>query len=108
MAVKKGDILDEKKNYEQSCGIVVEVLNGGAGFQNMVCCGYDLGENDLVGSFKDSSGRIEGKTIKKGAVIDENKNYPNSCGLIVEVLAGGAGFKEISCCGNTLTEKDVV
>jgi hypothetical protein len=108
MTLKKGDIIDERKNYEKSCGIVVEVLNGGGGFTNMICCGYDLGENDLVESFSDEGNRAEGKVIKKGVVIDENKNHPNSCGLIVEVNAGGAGFKEISCCGNTLTEEDLV
>jgi hypothetical protein len=108
MALKKGDIIDERKNYEKSCGIAVEVLNGGGGFSNMSCCGYDLGENDQVENFEDDGTRAEGKTIKKGVVIDENKQYPNSCGLIVEVLAGGAGFQEIVCCGNTLTENDIV
>lgn len=73
----------------------------------MVCCGYDLGERDLVEGFDQSIQRAEGKTIKPGAVIDESKNHPNSCGLIVEVLGGGAGFKEIVCCGNVLTENDV-
>ncbi len=107
MALKKGDIIDEKKNYEKSCGIAVKVVKGGAGFQNMICCGYDLGEEDLVTSYDSEKQRVEGKKIKKGVVIDENKNHPNSCGLIVEVLGGGAGFKEITCCGNTLTEKDI-
>ncbi len=108
MALKKNDIIDERKKYEKSCGIVVEVLNGGAGFTNMICCGYDLGEDDLVENYTDKGDRAEGKLIKKGTIIDENKNYPNSCGLIVEVKAGGAGFKEITCCGNTLAEKDIV
>jgi len=107
MALKKGDIIDEKKNYEQSCGLAVKVVNGGAGFQNMICCGYDLGEDDAVKTYDNKKQRVEGKKIKKGVIIDENKHYPNSCGLIVEVLGGGAGFKEIACCGNTLTEKDI-
>jgi hypothetical protein len=108
MPLKKGDIIDERKNYEKSCGIAIAVLNGGGGYSNMECCGYDLGDNDLVKSFSDDGTRAEGKNIKKGVVIDENKHHPNSCGLIAEVLAGGAGFKEIVCCGNTLTEKDIV
>ena len=108
MALEKGNIIDERKKYDKSCGMVVEVLNGGAGYQNLSCCGYDLGEDDLVKSYEDKGDRAEGKVIKKGTVIDENKNHPNSCGLIVEVKAGGGGFKEIVCCGNTLTDKDVV
>jgi hypothetical protein len=107
MALRKGDIIDEKKNYEQSCGIVLKVTSGGAGFQNMVCCGYDLGERDLVEGYDASLQRAEGKTLKPGAVIDESLKHPNSCGLVAEVLGGGAGFKEIVCCGNVLTENDV-
>ena len=107
MALKKGDIIDEKKNYEKSCGIAVKVLSGGGGFQNMMCCGYNLGGKDVVKVFDPSIKRMEGKVVKKGVVIDESKNNPKSCGLVVEVLGGGAGFKEIVCCGNVLTEKDV-
>ncbi len=107
MALKKGDIIDEKKSYEKSCGIAIKVLEGGAGFQNMVCCGYDLGEREIVKKFNKNIQRAQGKIVRPGAIIDEKINNPNSCGLVVEVLGGGAGFKHIICCGNVLTENDV-
>ncbi len=108
MSLTKGDMIDERKNYEQSCGIVVRVTEGGGGFEKMVCCGYDLDERDLADSYDKSKERFEGKIVKKGAVIDESKNHPDSCGLKMEVLAGGAGFKHVVCCGNVLTENDIV
>lgn len=46
--------------------------------------------------------------LKKGDIIDEYKRFPESCGLVVKVLAGGEGFQKILCCGNELTEADVV
>ncbi|MFQ5815767.1 MAG: hypothetical protein ACE5G7_04645 [Candidatus Hydrothermarchaeaceae archaeon] len=107
MALKTGDIIDERKNHEQSCGIVAKILSGGAGFEKLVCCGNKLGEGDVVSSYSDS-GRMEGEIIKKGAIIDEKKNHTDSCGFRVKVLGGGAGFKEIVCCGNVLTEQDVI
>ena len=36
-------------------------------------------------------------------ILDENKLYPDSCGLRVMILEGGAGFREIICCGHSLT-----
>ncbi len=108
MTLKAGDILDEKKNNGQSCGLAVKILKGGAGFQKLVCCGGELTEEHKVSKYATGSGRVEGKAVKKGVIIDERKNHPNSCGLRVEVLGGGAGFKEIVCCGNVLTEKDVI
>ncbi len=108
MALKAGDIIDERKNHGQSCGIAVKVLTGGGGYQKLVCCGNEMGEGDVVNNISNSPGRVEGAMVKKGAIISEKKNHPNSCGLSVRVLAGGAGFKEIQCCGNVLTEKDVV
>jgi hypothetical protein len=107
MALKEGDIIDEKKNYEQSCGIGIKVVSGGGGFEKMECCGFDLDERDLVDSFDESKDRFEGNVVKKGAIIDESKNHPDSCGLVLEVLGGGAGYKHIVCCGNVLTENDV-
>ena len=107
MTLKPDDMIDERKNYKESCGLVVKVTKGGAGFQNLKCCGYTLGEEDKVTEIADTGNRPEGPKIKKGTIIDENKNYPNSCGLVMEVLAGGAGFQEINCCGNKLTEKDI-
>ena len=107
MGVKPGDIIDEKKNYEQSCGFVATVTEGGAGFEKVLCCGYDLDERDLTEAWDESIDRFEGNVIKSGVIIDESKNHPNSCGLKMQVLAGGAGFKHVVCCGNVLTENDI-
>jgi hypothetical protein len=46
--------------------------------------------------------------LKKGDIIDEYKRYPESCGLVVKVMAGGEGFSKIVCCGHDLTAEDVV
>ncbi len=46
--------------------------------------------------------------LKKGDIIDEHKNHPDSCGLMIKVMAGGEGFEKIVCCGHELTEEDVM
>ena len=46
--------------------------------------------------------------LKKGDIIDEQKRYPDSCGLVVKVMNGGEGFEKIRCCGHELNEEDVV
>ena len=46
--------------------------------------------------------------LKKGDIIDEYKRFPESCGLVVKVLAGGKGFRKIVCCGHELTDEDLV
>jgi hypothetical protein len=46
--------------------------------------------------------------LKKGDIIDEYKRFPESCGLVVKVLAGGKGFRKIVCCGHELTDVDLV
>jgi hypothetical protein len=46
--------------------------------------------------------------LKKGDIIDEYKRYPDSCGLVVKVMAGGEGLEKIVCCGHELTADDVV
>jgi hypothetical protein len=46
--------------------------------------------------------------VKKGDIIDEYKRFPDSCGLVVKVMAGGEGFRKIVCCGHELSEEDVV
>lgn len=74
MTVKPNDIIDERKNNEKSCGMVVKVIEGGAGFQNMKCCGYTMGENDLVTEFTNKNDRPEAQKVKKGTIIDEGKN----------------------------------
>ena len=58
MGVKPGDIIDEKKNYEQSCGFVATVTEGGAGFEKVLCCGYDLDERDLTEALDESIDRF--------------------------------------------------
>jgi hypothetical protein len=37
-----GCVLDEKRLHPGSCGLRVMVLDGGAGFQEIVCCGHSL------------------------------------------------------------------
>ena len=36
-------------------------------------------------------------------ILDEKKLYPDSCGLRVMIMDGGQGFREIVCCGHSLT-----
>jgi hypothetical protein len=46
--------------------------------------------------------------LKKGDILDEYKRYPDSCGLLLKVMAGGEGLEKIVCCGHDLTAEDVV
>jgi len=107
MAVKKGDWIDEAKNHEgESCAVLIEVLEGGAGLEKVICCGYELTDQDVVSDPK-ATGRAQGKAAP--FIIDESKNNPNSCGLKIRVVDGGAGFDKVYCCGNELTpERDAV
>ena len=45
--------------------------------------------------------------LTKGDILDEHKNHPQSCGLMIKVMAGGEGFEKVVCCGHDLTEADV-
>jgi len=100
--IKKGDILDEHKRHPHSCGLVVKVMGGGEGFEKLVCCEHELTEEDLVVEVARGSGRKKG-TLPPAVILDEKKLYPDSCGLRVMIMDGGAGFKEIRCCGHSLT-----
>lgn len=102
MALKKGDILDEHKRHPHSCGLVIKVMGGGEGFESLVCCDHELTEDDLVSENFPKRGRTKG-TLPPAVILDEKKLYPDSCGLRVMVIDGGAGFKEIRCCGHVLT-----
>ncbi|RMH08380.1 MAG: hypothetical protein D6704_03145 [Nitrospirae bacterium] len=102
MPLKKGDILDEHKRHPQSCGLLVKVMAGGEGFEKIVCCDSELTEDDRVPTVVRSKGRKRGY-LPPAVVLDEKKLYPNSCGLRVMIMDGGAGFKEIICCGHSLT-----
>lgn len=102
MAVKKGDILDERKRHPDSCGLVVKIMGGGEGFEKVVCCGHDLTEADVVAQTGSPLGRKKGE-LPLAVILDEKKLYPHSCGLRVMIMDGGAGFKEIRCCGHSLT-----
>jgi hypothetical protein len=106
MGVKKGDILDERKRYPDSCGLVVKLTGGGAGFQRIRCCGHDLTEADLVPDVLESRGRKKG-ALMPGAMLEEKRQFADSCGLRVMVLDGGAGFEGIDCCGHTITSAAV-
>lgn len=102
MAVKKGDLIDEQKRHPHSCGLVVKVMGGGEGFEKIVCCDHELTEEDVVSEMGPRTGRKKG-ALPPAVILDEKKLYPDSCGLRVMVIDGGAGFKEIRCCGHTLT-----
>jgi hypothetical protein len=102
MAVKKGDLIDEHKRYPDSCGLIIKVLGGGAGFEKVICCGHELTEEDIVPEVGSSMGRKKGY-LPVSVILDEKKLYPDSCGLRVMIIDGGAGFTEIRCCGHSLT-----
>ncbi len=106
MALKKGDILDERKRFPDSCGLVVKIMGGGDGFQRIVCCGHELTEADLVSDILPSKGRRKGK-LHPAAMLEEKRQFPNSCGLRVMILDGGAGFEGVQCCGHTITVRAV-
>jgi len=102
VALKKGDLIDERKRHPDSCGLVVKVMGGGEGFEKIICCGHELTEADVVSVIGGSKGRKRGQ-LPAAVVLDEKKLYPDSCGLRVMIMDGGAGFKEIRCCGHSLT-----
>jgi hypothetical protein len=102
MGVKKGDLIDERKRHPDSCGLVVKVMGGGEGFEKVICCDHELTEADVVSEMGSSKGRKRGQ-LPAAVVLDENTLYPGSCGLRVMIMDGGAGFKEIRCCGHALT-----
>jgi hypothetical protein len=102
MAVKKGDIIDERKRHPESCGLVVKIMGGGEGFEKILCCDHELTEEDVVTQVGSPLGRKRGE-LPIAVIIDERKLYPDSCGLRVMVMDGGAGFREIRCCGHSLT-----
>lgn len=102
MSVNKGDLIDEAKRFDESCRLLAEIVEGGGGFEKIVCCGNDLTAVDVVDPAPEVE-RFASEEIGPGLVIDEEKNYPGSCGLKVKVIGGGAGLTAIHCCGNTLT-----
>jgi hypothetical protein len=109
MSIQKGDIIDESAKSLDSCRLAVKVLEGGGGFASINCCGLELTEAGTAAEVDLSIDRFPGERAKPGVVIDESKNYPNACGLRVEILGGGGGLKSISCCGNELTvEADAI
>ncbi|MBM4123930.1 MAG: hypothetical protein FJ246_03090 [Nitrospira sp.] len=102
MALKKGDILDERKRHPDSCGLVVKVMGGGEGFEKVLCCDHELTAEDIVTQIGSPLGRKKGE-MPVAVILDEKLLYPTSCGLRVMIMDGGAGFKEIRCCGHSLT-----
>jgi hypothetical protein len=104
VGVKKGDLIDEQKRHKDGCGLVVKIMGGGAGFQKIICCGHELTEADLVPDVTSSVGRKKGHT-PIGIVLDEKKQHPDSCGLRLMIIDGGAGLQDIICCGHHLTLK---
>jgi len=63
MALKKGDIIDERKRFPDSCGLVLKVLSGGEGFEKILCCGHELTLEDVVPSFNQERGRRAGGLV---------------------------------------------
>jgi hypothetical protein len=106
MALKKGDIIDERKRYPDSCGLIVKVMGGGEGFEKIMCCGHELTEEDVVPAIGTLLGRRKGN-LPLGFVLNESKLYPGSCGLRMMIVDGGAGFAEIRCCGHALTRSSL-
>lgn len=106
MSLKKGDLIDEHKRHPHSCGLVVKIMGGGAGFEKIVCCDHELTDEDRVSEMGRPTGRKRG-VLPIAVVIDEKILYPDSCGLRVMIMDGGAGFKEIRCCGHSLTTSAV-
>ena len=102
MGVKKGDLIDERKRHPESCGLVVKVMAGGEGFEKIVCCDHELTVDDVVPALAVSKGRKRGQ-MPAAIVLDEKKLHPDSCGLRVMIMEGGAGFKESRWCGHSLT-----
>jgi hypothetical protein len=106
MGLKKGDIIDERKHHPDSCGLVIKVMGGGDGFEKVLCCQHELTEADKVSEMGASLGRRKG-TLPPAVILDEKKLYPDSCGLRVMIMDGGAGFKEIRCCGHSLSMSSI-
>lgn len=106
MALKKGDIIDERKRFPDSCGLVVKVMGGGEGFEKILCCEHELTEADVVADVSASFGRKKG-TLPPAVILDEKKLYPDSCGLRIMIMDGGAGFKEVRCCGHAFSLSSV-
>jgi hypothetical protein len=100
MALKKGDIIDERKRHPDSCGLVLKVMSGGEGFEKVRCCGHDLTLADVIPSFNHERGRRTGH-LAVGMTLDEKKVASHSCGLRLMVMAGGQGFQEVVCCGHS-------
>lgn len=101
MSLKKGDIIDEHKHHPDSCGFLIKVMGGGEGFQKIICCDHELTKEDITPVLEQSKGRKRGN-LPVGVILDEKKLHPDSCGLRVMIMDGGAGFKEIICCGHSL------
>jgi len=102
VALRKGDFIDERKRHPQSCGLLIKVMGGGEGFEKIVCCDHELTEDDIVAEIGHQGGRKRG-ALPSAVILDEKKLYPDSCGLRVMIMDGGAGFREIRCCGHSLT-----
>ena len=91
MAIKKGDILDERKRFPHSCGLVVKCTGGGEGFKKIFCCGHGA---DRRGSCAGDH-VVEGPETEPaaGAMLESRRQFPDSCGLRLMVMDGGPGLQ---------------
>ena len=101
MALKKGDIIDEHKRHPESCGLVLKVMNGGEGFEKILCCGHELTAEDVVPTLNQGRGRRKGPLLP-GMTIDEKKVATDSCGLRLMIMGCREGFQEVICCGHSI------
>ena len=108
MALKKGDILDERKRFPDSCGLVVKIMGGGEGFAKVVCCGHELTEDDLVTEIAEASridaqlSRTPFEPIDLGRLIGRAaRNQPvRETGPNVKVSYAGPGRGHIFVMGD--------
>lgn len=79
VAVKKGDIIGERKRYPDSCSLVLKVMGGGEGFETILCCGHELTEEDPVAEIGPTKGRKK-RMVPPGATLAERfTRHPADC-----------------------------
>jgi len=74
-----GVILDEKKLHAESCGLRVMIIDGGAGLQEIMCCGHRLTLNAMrdlkLGQRGASTDPPPAKHLSKDSAQGENGDW---------------------------------